>query len=89
MVPPIINKLVLLCFHATVQPEAEASGVQLSNGMPRQTAPLPSSPPPQLNISTLDQVDQGGEFSFFVSKITHQYILSTFNCMNSCQNAHA
>ncbi|XP_049916646.1 WD repeat-containing protein 90 isoform X3 [Epinephelus moara] len=57
---PKSDKLVLLCFHATVQPEAEESGVQLSNGMPRQTAPLPSSPPPQLNISTLDQVDQGG-----------------------------
>ncbi|GLD57492.1 WD repeat-containing protein 90 [Lates japonicus] len=35
------------------------SGVQLSNGMPRQTAPLPSSPPPQLDISMADQVDQG------------------------------
>ncbi|XP_040923164.1 WD repeat-containing protein 90 [Toxotes jaculatrix] len=42
----------------SVQPDAEASGVQMSTGMPRQTAPLPSSPPPQLNISTTDQVDQ-------------------------------
>ncbi|XP_056222733.1 WD repeat-containing protein 90 [Seriola aureovittata] len=41
-----------------VQPDAEVSGVQLSNGMPRQTAPLPSSPPPQLDISTNDQVEQ-------------------------------
>ncbi|XP_039991620.1 WD repeat-containing protein 90 isoform X3 [Xiphias gladius] len=43
----------------SVQPDDEVSGVQLSNGMPRQTAPLPSSPPPQLDISTTDQVDQG------------------------------
>nr|XP_046233487.1 WD repeat-containing protein 90 isoform X2 [Scatophagus argus] len=41
-----------------VQPDVEMNGVQVSNGMPRQTAPLPSSPPPRLDISTLDQVDQ-------------------------------
>ncbi|KAM8730726.1 WD repeat-containing protein 90 isoform 2-T2 [Acanthopagrus schlegelii] len=39
--------------------DAEVSGVQLSNGMPRQTAPLPFSPPQPLDVSTLDQVDQG------------------------------
>ncbi|KAM9716313.1 WD repeat-containing protein 90 [Menidia menidia] len=33
--------------------------VQLSNGMPRQTAPLPTSPP-QLDVSTNDQVLQAG-----------------------------
>ncbi|XP_051274453.1 WD repeat-containing protein 90 [Dicentrarchus labrax] len=41
-------------------PKSDAvSRVQLSNGMPRQTAPLPSSPPPRLDVSTLDQGDQG------------------------------
>ncbi|XP_058477467.1 WD repeat-containing protein 90 isoform X2 [Solea solea] len=30
-------------------------GVQLSSGMPRQTAPLPSSPPPKLDIGTTDR----------------------------------
>ncbi|XP_044194216.1 WD repeat-containing protein 90 isoform X1 [Thunnus albacares] len=40
-------------------PEAEVHGVQLSNGMPRQTAPLPTSPPPRLDVSTMDQVEQG------------------------------
>ncbi|XP_059181241.1 WD repeat-containing protein 90 [Centropristis striata] len=42
----------------SVQPDGEASHVQLSNGIPRQTAPLPSSPPPPLDISSLGQVDQ-------------------------------
>ncbi|XP_034716336.1 WD repeat-containing protein 90 isoform X2 [Etheostoma cragini] len=42
----------------SVQPDAERSGVQLSSGMPRQTAPLPSSPPPPLDSSSLDRVDQ-------------------------------
>ncbi|XP_032358084.1 WD repeat-containing protein 90 isoform X2 [Etheostoma spectabile] len=42
----------------SVQPDAERSGVQLSSGMPRRTAPLPSSPPPPLDSSILDQVDQ-------------------------------
>ncbi|KAI3365641.1 hypothetical protein L3Q82_010722 [Scortum barcoo] len=45
----------------SVQPDAEVSGAQLSNGMPRQTAPQPSSSPPRLDVSTLDQVDQGVE----------------------------
>ncbi|KAM6898195.1 WD repeat-containing protein 90 [Lycodopsis pacificus] len=39
--------------------QPDVSGVQLSNGMPRQTAPLPSSPPSRLDISTPDQVEQG------------------------------
>ncbi|XP_031699208.1 WD repeat-containing protein 90 isoform X1 [Anarrhichthys ocellatus] len=39
--------------------QPDVSGVQLSSGMPRQTAPLPSSPPSRLDISTLDQVEQG------------------------------
>uniref|UniRef100_A0AAQ6AM06 WD repeat domain 90 n=1 Tax=Amphiprion ocellaris TaxID=80972 RepID=A0AAQ6AM06_AMPOC len=43
----------------------DASGVQLSNGMPRQTAPLPSSPP-RLDISTIDQVDQERMFSILI-----------------------
>uniref|UniRef100_A0A3B4T934 WD repeat domain 90 n=1 Tax=Seriola dumerili TaxID=41447 RepID=A0A3B4T934_SERDU len=44
-------------------PAYSSTDIQLSNGMPRQTAPLPSSPPPQLDISTNDQVDQGDKFS--------------------------
>ncbi|XP_030610813.1 WD repeat-containing protein 90 isoform X2 [Archocentrus centrarchus] len=32
--------------------------VQLSNGMPRKTVPLPSSPPPQLHVNGIDQVGQ-------------------------------
>lgn len=63
----ISSKLLVLCLHEKkkkVQPEPEMSVVRLSNGMPRQTAPLPSSPPPRLDVSTLDQLDQGGKFSF-------------------------
>uniref|UniRef100_A0A7N5ZRL7 WD repeat-containing protein 90 n=1 Tax=Anabas testudineus TaxID=64144 RepID=A0A7N5ZRL7_ANATE len=33
-------------------------GVQFSHGMPRQTAPIPSSPPPRLDVSSFDQVIQ-------------------------------
>uniref|UniRef100_A0AAQ4RJH5 WD repeat domain 90 n=1 Tax=Gasterosteus aculeatus aculeatus TaxID=481459 RepID=A0AAQ4RJH5_GASAC len=40
----------------SVQPDV--GGVQSSNGMPRLTAPLPSSPPPRLDIGTLGRVDQ-------------------------------
>lgn len=58
----IINKLLVLCFHVTVQSDAEVNRVQLSNGIPRQTAPQPSSSPPRLDVSTLDQVEQGGKF---------------------------
>ncbi|CAJ1080870.1 WD repeat-containing protein 90 isoform X1 [Xyrichtys novacula] len=43
----------------TDQSEAEKNRVQLFNGMPRQTAPLPSSPPPQLDVITMDQADKG------------------------------
>uniref|UniRef100_A0A8D3CUB4 WD repeat domain 90 n=1 Tax=Scophthalmus maximus TaxID=52904 RepID=A0A8D3CUB4_SCOMX len=46
-----------------IEPDAGVRGVQLSNGMPRQKAPLPSSPPPQLDASTTYQVNQGGKFS--------------------------
>ncbi|XP_026206822.1 WD repeat-containing protein 90 isoform X2 [Anabas testudineus] len=42
----------------SVQPETEVSGVQFSHGMPRQTAPIPSSPPPRLDVSSFDQVSQ-------------------------------
>uniref|UniRef100_A0A8D3BWJ5 WD repeat domain 90 n=1 Tax=Scophthalmus maximus TaxID=52904 RepID=A0A8D3BWJ5_SCOMX len=41
-----------------IEPDAGVRGVQLSNGMPRQKAPLPSSPPPQLDASTTYQVNQ-------------------------------
>ncbi|KAM3859558.1 LOW QUALITY PROTEIN: WD repeat-containing protein 90 [Diretmus argenteus] len=40
------------------QPEPKVNGMRLSSGMPRETAPLPSSPSPPLDISTIDQVDQ-------------------------------
>ncbi|XP_067343724.1 WD repeat-containing protein 90 isoform X1 [Channa argus] len=43
----------------SAEQDAEASGLQFSHGMPRQTAPLPSAPPPQLNVSTIDQLHQG------------------------------
>ncbi|XP_069547580.1 WD repeat-containing protein 90 [Brachyistius frenatus] len=45
-------------YTSTLKAAAEVSGGQLSNGMPRQTAPLPSSPPPRLDVSTTDQVAQ-------------------------------
>lgn len=73
----IPNKSLILCFHVTVQPDAEASGVQLSNGMPRQTAPLPFSLPQPLDVSTLDQVDQGGKFSFLVLSYPTHFIICT------------
>ncbi|CAG04360.1 unnamed protein product, partial [Tetraodon nigroviridis] len=41
----------------TAQPESELSESPLSNGAPRKVVPLPSSPP--VDISTLDQLDQG------------------------------
>uniref|UniRef100_A0A667XN02 WD repeat domain 90 n=1 Tax=Myripristis murdjan TaxID=586833 RepID=A0A667XN02_9TELE len=34
--------------------KAEANGILLSSGIPRQSAPLPSSPPPHLDISDID-----------------------------------
>nr|XP_004562530.2 WD repeat-containing protein 90 isoform X1 [Maylandia zebra] len=48
------------------KPDTEVDDIQLSNGMPRKTAPLPSSPPPQLDISSIDRVghrDLGSLFS--------------------------
>uniref|UniRef100_A0A8C9YSR5 WD repeat-containing protein 90 n=1 Tax=Sander lucioperca TaxID=283035 RepID=A0A8C9YSR5_SANLU len=50
-------------------PVDSLTDIQLSSGMPRQTAPLPSSPPPPLDISSLDRVDQEGEIEhslFFI-----------------------
>ncbi|XP_029977706.1 WD repeat-containing protein 90 isoform X2 [Sphaeramia orbicularis] len=41
----------------SVQSPAELTQAQMSNGMPRQTAPLPSSPPPRLDIGIIDQAD--------------------------------
>uniref|UniRef100_A0A673BY86 WD repeat domain 90 n=1 Tax=Sphaeramia orbicularis TaxID=375764 RepID=A0A673BY86_9TELE len=40
-----------------IQSPAELTQAQMSNGMPRQTAPLPSSPPPRLDIGIIDQAD--------------------------------
>lgn len=60
----ITNKLLVLWFHVTAQPDAKMSGPQLSNGMPRRAVPLPFSSPPQLEVSALDQVDLEGKFSF-------------------------
>ncbi|KAM4623838.1 WD repeat-containing protein 90 [Polymixia lowei] len=44
----------------------EVNGILLSNGMPRRTAPLPSSPPPRFDISVNDQINQEalGSLSF-------------------------
>uniref|UniRef100_A0A673C0S9 WD repeat domain 90 n=1 Tax=Sphaeramia orbicularis TaxID=375764 RepID=A0A673C0S9_9TELE len=44
-----------------IQSPAELTQAQMSNGMPRQTAPLPSSPPPRLDIGIIDQADHEGE----------------------------
>ncbi|CDQ58725.1 unnamed protein product [Oncorhynchus mykiss] len=38
--------------------ESEVNGRLLSNGMPRRTAPLPTSPPPCLDISSIDRIGQ-------------------------------
>ncbi|XP_053269712.1 WD repeat-containing protein 90 isoform X1 [Pleuronectes platessa] len=43
----------------SVHPDVAVGEVQLSNGMPRHKAPLPSSPPPHLEISTTYQADRG------------------------------
>ncbi|XP_070846624.1 WD repeat-containing protein 90 [Chaetodon trifascialis] len=42
----------------SAQQDAELNAAQLSSGMPRWPVPLPSSSPPQLEVSALDQVDQ-------------------------------
>uniref|UniRef100_A0A8C7HKE2 WD repeat-containing protein 90 n=1 Tax=Oncorhynchus kisutch TaxID=8019 RepID=A0A8C7HKE2_ONCKI len=48
--------------------ESEVNGRLLSNGMPRRTAPLPTSPPPCLDISSIDRIGQGeNRCSFFHS----------------------
>ncbi|XP_028264493.1 WD repeat-containing protein 90 isoform X2 [Parambassis ranga] len=47
-------------YTSALKADAEIRGIQLSNGMPRQKAPLPSSSPPRLDISTIDQVNLGG-----------------------------
>uniref|UniRef100_A0A4W5QM74 WD repeat-containing protein 90 n=1 Tax=Hucho hucho TaxID=62062 RepID=A0A4W5QM74_9TELE len=39
--------------------ESDVNSRLLSNGMPRRTAPLPSSPPPCLDISSIDRIGQG------------------------------
>uniref|UniRef100_A0A3P8PJE8 WD repeat domain 90 n=1 Tax=Astatotilapia calliptera TaxID=8154 RepID=A0A3P8PJE8_ASTCA len=44
--------------------DTEVDDIQLSNGMPRKTAPLPSSPPPRLDISSIDRVGHRGKFVF-------------------------
>lgn len=39
--------------------DAKVNQIQLSNSMPRRAAPVPSSPPPWLDISNTERVDQG------------------------------
>ncbi|XP_034049136.1 WD repeat-containing protein 90 [Thalassophryne amazonica] len=64
---------------AIVHPEAEVRSVQVSNGMPRQTAPRPSSPPLQLDLVTIDQEALGpssvGEDARFIPPVSvpHTY----------------
>ncbi|XP_016889554.1 WD repeat-containing protein 90 isoform X2 [Cynoglossus semilaevis] len=41
-----------------VSAKAHVDGVHLCNGMPRKKAPFPSSPPPKLDFSIIDQADQ-------------------------------
>ncbi|CAN9508568.1 unnamed protein product [Ophioblennius macclurei] len=45
---------------STMKADTEENGAQQSHSMPRQTAPLPSSPPPQLDVSVNDRAGQGG-----------------------------
>uniref|UniRef100_A0A3Q2NPU8 WD repeat-containing protein 90 n=1 Tax=Fundulus heteroclitus TaxID=8078 RepID=A0A3Q2NPU8_FUNHE len=49
-----------------VNADAEVNGAQLSNEIPRQTAPLPSSQH-RLDVSALDRVIQGGMFALHFS----------------------
>ncbi|KAM3592554.1 uncharacterized protein V6R79_021158 [Siganus canaliculatus] len=51
---------------SAIQPDVEVRGARSSNGMPRQTAPHPSTPPPQLSVSVLQQGDQEVSGSFSV-----------------------
>ncbi|XP_028424157.1 WD repeat-containing protein 90 isoform X2 [Perca flavescens] len=71
----------------SVQPDAEVSGVQLSSGMPRQTAPLPSSPPPPLDISSLDQVDQEVLGSLSICDETLTIPATTIPATGSCPSS--
>ncbi|XP_039879322.1 WD repeat-containing protein 90 isoform X3 [Simochromis diagramma] len=55
-----------ISYASAPKPDTEVDDIQLSNGMPRKTAPLPSSPPPRLDISSIDRVghrDLGSLFS--------------------------
>ncbi|XP_063337464.1 WD repeat-containing protein 90 isoform X3 [Pelmatolapia mariae] len=45
-----------ISYASAPKPDAEVDDIQFSNGMPRKTAPLPSSPPPRLDISSIDRV---------------------------------
>ncbi|XP_068438690.1 WD repeat-containing protein 90 [Clinocottus analis] len=58
-------------------PKLDVSGVQLSNGMPRQTAPLPCSPPSRLDIRTPDQVEQDALGSLSICDDTPSIPVST------------
>ncbi|KAM8837306.1 WD repeat-containing protein 90 isoform 1-T1 [Spinachia spinachia] len=54
-----IRSPLRLCSISALKPvQPDVSGVQLSNGMPRLTAPLPSSPPPRLDMGTIGRVEQ-------------------------------
>ncbi|XP_029954629.1 WD repeat-containing protein 90 [Salarias fasciatus] len=45
---------------SALEADTQESGVRLSAAMPRQTAPLPASPPPRLEVSADDGVGPGG-----------------------------
>lgn len=77
----IITKKMCLNGHKTVQPESGMNGTPLSNEVPRETAPLPSSPPSRLDDSTREQVDTGCKFTFLSSVLTVRSIFATI-CTN-------
>uniref|UniRef100_A0A8C8CV08 WD repeat-containing protein 90 n=1 Tax=Oncorhynchus tshawytscha TaxID=74940 RepID=A0A8C8CV08_ONCTS len=56
----------------------------LSNGMPRRTAPLPTSPPPCLDISSIDRIGQGEYRCSFFHSLFLRFGLNTFRMRYIC-----
>ncbi|XP_040924451.1 WD repeat-containing protein 90 [Betta splendens] len=56
--------------YVTAQLDNEVKEVQFSHGIPRQTAPLPSSPPPKLDVSSFDRVNQYAFHSSSLNEIS-------------------
>uniref|UniRef100_A0A8C8CP46 WD repeat-containing protein 90 n=1 Tax=Oncorhynchus tshawytscha TaxID=74940 RepID=A0A8C8CP46_ONCTS len=60
------------------------NGRLLSNGMPRRTAPLPTSPPPCLDISSIDRIGQGEYRCSFFHSLFLRFGLNTFRMRYIC-----